>query len=362
MSVSSVYSPVCHSQIQLPLAPSGRIAVIGAGGFGRFCIDAYREASDFDVVAVADPDPSALARVQGPVGRFSMDWEEVVHDDAVEVVHIATPPHLRLRIMAAAFAARKSVFCEKPLALTLEEADALIAGARHAGVILGIDYVMRHLGAYRGLEALVTSGLLGKLRTISFQNFAQIVPADHWFWDRRRSGGILVEHGVHFFDAYSRIAGPPEEVRGYALRREAVDAGVRYRGGAIGRFYHEFAFPYEIERTTGIAGFERGYIEIEGWIPTRLHGSALAPREAIENILPGATQREEVTSFDVVFPDRDQQYRQAICAGMRDVVHAHRDPAHRLTVSPADARESLRLALEAQAAIDSGCPRRVAYD
>ena len=73
---------------------------------------------------------------------------------------------------------------------------------------------MRFQPAYRMLEALAASGIMGRLRTISFQNFAQALAPDHWFWDRTKSGGILVEHGVHFFDAYSRIAGAPSQVSG----------------------------------------------------------------------------------------------------------------------------------------------------
>jgi predicted dehydrogenase len=337
-----------------PLEPHGRIALVGAGSFGRFCLDAYRKSGDIDVVAVADPDPSARAQVEAPGAQIVASWDLLTSNDCVEVIHVATPPFVREAVVGAALAAGKSVFCEKPLALSLPEADRMIDEAQRNGVALGVNYVMRHLPAYDLLQRLAFSGRLGELRTISFQNFAQLVPAGHWFWDRARSGGILVEHGVHFFDAYGHIAGPPEEVWGTIPRPEAVDVGVRYAGGTIGRFYHEFAFPAEVERATGTSFFARGYIEVEGWIPTRVIGAVELSEREVQNLLayPGieTTMREGATHVLVSFPDRSEQYQSAIAAGMRDVVRSHRRCDYRMKVAPEDARRSLALALAAQEA------------
>lgn len=341
----------------LPLGSPGRVALIGAGAFGRFCIDAYLDAPDLHVVAAADPNPDALAGITSPTVRRQRDWRLLVADPEIEIIHVATPPFLRGDVILAALAAGRSVFAEKPLALTLAEVDRLVAAADEQGATLGIDYVMRHLPAYDALERLAGSRLFGALQSISFANFAQNVPPDHWFWRRELGGGILVEHGVHFFDAYGRVAGPAAEVWGTAPRESAIDVGVRYAGGALGRYYHEFAFPPAIERTVGISMFERGRIEIDGWIPERLTGVALAPAEAVSWVadLPALAVREdgELTRFSVEFPHREQQYREAIVAGMRDVVHRHRDRSWPLRVSAVDARESLALALAAQQAVDS---------
>ncbi len=336
----------------------GRIAVVGAGAFGRFCIDSYEKSGNLKVVAVADPDPVARASVIAAGRRVDARWESVVADTNVEVVHVATPPFLRAQIVDAAFGAGKSVFCEKPLALTLAEADEMIACAERAGVALGVNYVMRHMPAYLLLEHLASSGIFGGLRTISFHNFAQAVPPEHWFWDRSKSGGILVEHGVHFLDAYARIAGEAQQVWGRIPRVEAVDVGVGYANGSIGRFYHEFAFPLAVERTVGTSMFERGSVTIEGWIPTRLSGSVLAPAQVLGQLTatPRITtvERDNVTDFAIEYPDRRAQYQAAIVAGMRDLVECHRKPAHELVVSARDARSSLAVALAAQAA--AGAP------
>ncbi len=341
------------------IVPSGRVALVGAGAFGRFCLDVYSAAPDLSMVAVADPSATALARVGDIGARLETDWRSLLHDESIEVIHVATPPYLRGDVIAAAFEAGKSVFCEKPLALSLADADAMIAQAAACDLALSVNYVMRHQPAYVLLERLASSGLVGALRTISFQNFAQLVPPDHWFWDRARSGGIFVEHGVHFFDAYARVAGPPLKIHGTAPRREAVDATIHYAGGALGRFYHEFAFPHAIEQTLGISLFERGSVEIEGWIPERMSGSVLASREAVQEVAQSVgidmhITEDTATRFAASFPKRQASYRAAILAGMRDVLRRHRDPVHQMTVASEDARASLALALAAQDAASRG--------
>jgi predicted dehydrogenase len=329
--------------------------MVGAGAFGRFCIDAYGKSGDLDVVAVADPLATALAQVHAPSVRLETDWRRVVDDSRVEVLHLATPPYLREEVVHSALEAGKSVFCEKPLAVSLEEANAMIRASKRTGTALGVNYVMRFQPAYRILEALAASGIMGSLRTIAFQNFAQMLPPDHWFWDQAKSGGIFVEHGVHFFDAYSQIAGAASSVMGIVPRKEAVDASVSYASGVFGRFYHEFSFPIEVERTIGTSFFERGYVEIEGWIPTRLSGAVLTPPNGFPEALvpgfrPATRQVGSVTRFELDFPDRQERYEAAIVAGMREIVRKHREPRYELTVPIEDARASLALGLACQQA------------
>lgn len=341
------------------------MAVAGAGGFGRFCLDAYRQAGDISVAAVADPNLAGTALPTHPEVVVTADWRTLLDDPAVEVIHLATPPLLRAEIAVPALKAGKSVFCEKPLALSLREADEILETARVAGRSVGVNYVLRHHPAFEVVSRLSASGLLGPLRTFSLQNFAQALPADHWMWDTEKSGGILVEHGVHFFDAYGQIAGAPEDVRGSAPRKEAVDVTVRYASRAIGRYYHEFAWPRQVERTHGIMLFEHGHLEIDGWIPERVHGRLAASAGALEDVVrplcPSLELREDAgaVSFDVRFPDRQAAYRSAIADGMRDVVASHRAPSHRMVVSAHDARESLALALGARRAVETGGCERI---
>jgi predicted dehydrogenase len=105
--------------------------------------------------------------------------------------------------------AGKHVFCEKPLATTLADAEAVLQRAGELRGVLSVDYIMRTNPLYRLIKQL--SGLhtgeqpvLGDLRRCSLENYAadENLGGDHWFWDQNVSGGIFIEHGVHFFDLF----------------------------------------------------------------------------------------------------------------------------------------------------------------
>jgi predicted dehydrogenase len=342
-----------------PLAPPGAVAVIGAGGFGRFCVDAYRQSGDIHVVAVTDPQ-FAGERLNGwSALRIEADWRTAICHPEVEVVHLATPPFLRGEIVIEALLAGKSVLCEKPLALSLDEADDMLRTAEQTSRTVSINYVLRHHPAFHVLYRLAQTDLFGSVKTIALQNFAQNLPHNHWMWDERKSGGILVEHGVHFFDAYGQLVGAPSAVRASAPRPHAAEATVQYAMDAVGLFYHDFSFPPSIERTRGIVFFERGYVEIDGWIPEQLHGAVLCDPEAFEDMttalgLVPAVPTGDAFRFRTSFGERQAAYRRAIVDGMRETVTCHRDPSFQLTVSPKDARASLALSLAGQRAIHTG--------
>lgn len=305
------------------------------------------------MVAVADPDAAALSQVSGGAARIETDWHVLIDADDIEVIHIVTPPFLRQPIVKAAFAAGKSVFCEKPPALSLLELDEMLRAAANHNQVFGADFVMRHLPAYRFLIAATRWGSLGAPRTVTFTNLAQRVPPGHWFWDANRSGGIFVEHGIHFFDAYRQILGSPLSVQAVVPRTEAAVATVEYTAGTFATYFHEFAYPAEVERTESTLGFDGATMTLEGWIPTRLSGVATSHLDDLRDLahaneVPLKLPPDLPGSFEAVFPDRQRLYGRAIAAGMRDVVRKHRDPARVLTPTTADIRDSLELALAAQ--------------
>ena len=104
----------------------------------------------------------------------------------------------------AALEAGKHVICEKPLALTVAQADEMIAAARRNGRLLIANLMQRYNPLFDAVRKLIRSGVLGDFLHGTFENYAsdENLPADHWFWDRSKSGGIFVEHGVHFFDLF----------------------------------------------------------------------------------------------------------------------------------------------------------------
>jgi len=348
------------------LAPLGRIGLIGAGAFGRFCLGAYGSNPDIQVIAVADANRQARALIEGASFRVESDWQRVVHDPAIEVIHLATPPFDREPIVEAAFDAGKSVFCEKPAALSLPSLDRMLQRARERGKVFAVDFVMRHSPLYGLLLRLVESGVLGKPSTLSFTNLAQQVAAGHWFWDQTRSGGIFVEHGVHFFDMYGRIFGHAVSVAASSPRRELVAAEVRYANGGSGYYLHDFSYPGSVERTGAVVGFTSATIGLAGWIPMHLDGRidadqpTLSATAASPDIDVRLGRDGDAVTLSADVSDREQLYRNSIVAGMRATVAEHRGEAS--ADSSAAIWESLAIALAAQESVHAGAeisvPRR----
>ena len=356
------------------------LGVIGGGGaFGRFIASALPLVPGLELRAIAGSNAERARRAAGDLGVpfWTVDYEELAARAEVDLVVVASPPHLHAAMALAALRRGKAVFVEKPLATTLEDGLAVLAEARRRGLPAGIDYVMRYSPVYQAAQRLVREGALGALRRAEFRNDAgdEGLSAEHWFWDRSRSGGIFIEHGVHFFDVYGALIGAdPVDVHGVALTRDGTDqqdvvhAAVRYANGVLATYTHAFDKPSRLEAQEGLLVFDRGSARISGWTPVRLELTGLvapAERAALESI-PGLNL-ETVEAFDqreramrgrgqpfevaehvrgLLAPAEDSQelYRRAVAAALADLVAALRDPAHRARVTLADGVVSLAVA------------------
>ena len=356
-----------------------RIGLIGPRGFGAFCTGAYHDADSARVVAFASRDAAILRTLaeRYDVPRTYTNWREMLKDPIVEAVHIVTPPDKHAEMAIAALEAGKHVFIEKPLATTNADAQAIIKAAGKAGKVVGINFVMRYDPLYQAVEIIARSGWLGALTHVGFENYAsdEGLGDDHWFWDPVASGGIFVEHGVHFFDIVGAIVGSPAQgVSGKAWTRsdgtgkqDRVLALVTYENGIEASFYHAFNRPGALERQTAHFAFERGHVTLYGWIPTSLDLTAIvdeAGRAGLETLLPleviegGAphTIRGGGKPFEVSALVRARWslggptpvYLKAVQDAMADFAAAVRSPTHTPLVTAEDGAVSLRVALAAQ--------------
>lgn len=368
------------------------IGIIGYRGFGAFCTEAFHESGCARVVAYAGRDAAAMdetARKYG-VQRTYTDWRALVRDPDVEIVHIATPPDLHAEMAIAALQAGKHAFVEKPFATTVPDGEAILAAARAAGKMVGINYVMRYDALYAIAREIAQAGVLGLLSHVEFQNYAsdEGLRDDHWFWDNEKSGGIFIEHGVHFFDIVGAIAGAPAtQVLGQTWDRrdrtgkeDRVQAIVTYANGVEASFYHAFNRPGALEKQTAHFAFEKGHLTLEGWIPTTLHLNAIVSEselQALGAILPVTIVDDE----DFVGAARDVRgngkmhhvrhrvhareqlaaptpvYMKAVGDALADFVKAIREPGHVRRVTGEDGLESLKVAVAARKSAENQTPQ-----
>jgi len=253
------------------------VGLVGCGGFGGYLLQAVHDIPGLRVVACADPDRGrALALADRYGAEVAAGPEELIARPDVDVVALATPPAAHADLAVAALRAGRHVFCEKPLAMSLDDAVQVTAEADRAAGVLVVDHVLRYNPVLRALQRLRAEGLLDDLRRFAFENDAsdEDLGPDHWFWDPGHSGGIHIEHGVHFFDAARALMGSePESVHGTEVRRDGgpvdiVVATAVHPGGAVATHTHSFTHAHRAERQ--LMRLDYGFAEarVTGWIPT----------------------------------------------------------------------------------------------
>jgi Predicted dehydrogenases and related proteins len=145
------------------LAPV-RLGLIGSGWIGAFHAESIvRRIHGADLIAVADPAPGAAERVAGQLGveRAYKDSADVFSDATIDGVVICSPASTHANLVVAAAEAGKAVFVEKPMALTLADADRAIAAAAAAGVPLQVGFNRRFGADFAGAHRIVAEGGIG---------------------------------------------------------------------------------------------------------------------------------------------------------------------------------------------------------
>jgi predicted dehydrogenase len=198
-----------------------KLALIGAGRQGRAILGELATIPDCEVVAVCDNDESrlssALRRATGAKG-YAGAADLLAKEVSVSAVIIATPTHLHRAIVEQCLAAKKHVYCETPLAHTLEDLQAISAAARGAGVVAAAAFQGRANPVYGLARSFFKAGTLRELAHLSAQNHkktswrtAGSTPERdrelNWHLDPKVSLGLTGELGAHQFDVFHWFLG-----------------------------------------------------------------------------------------------------------------------------------------------------------
>src|ERR687897_2147961 len=141
------------------------VGLIGAGWIGAFHGETLaRRLPGARLAGVADPAPGAAEKLASSLGapKATTDPAELLADPAVEAVLIAAPARFHTDLIVAAAGAGKAVFCEKPMGLTLADADRAIDAARAAGVPLQVGFNRRFAADFRAAHDAVAAGRVGR--------------------------------------------------------------------------------------------------------------------------------------------------------------------------------------------------------
>lgn len=201
------------------------IGLVGSGFMGRCHAHAFRAVSGlFDVpvtpsltvLAEADDALAAKAAEELKFRRGTGDWQDLVADDAVDIVAITAPNVLHAPIAHAAIEAGKTVYCEKPLSTTAELALEMTEAAEKAGVVTSVGFNFLRNPMIRLAREIIASGEIGCVtgfRGRHAENYMTDPDTPHSFRTDPRGGGALADIGSHIISMARFLLGPIAEVQ-----------------------------------------------------------------------------------------------------------------------------------------------------
>jgi myo-inositol 2-dehydrogenase/D-chiro-inositol 1-dehydrogenase len=219
-------------------------ALIGPGNFGRSLAQALaadERARLAGVLGATAEESAAASAALG--GRAYAGIDTLLRDPAAQAVLIATPSHTHAELAVAAAGAGKHVFCEKPMALSVAECDAMIAAAKQAGVALMVGQVQRYFPLLAEARRLARSGELGAPMTaLMYRHDMLRRQPGSWLQRREHVGGLLHQSCVHELDWLRFTLGEVVEVfaRGTPAAiqpgldfPDAAEISLRFESGCI---------------------------------------------------------------------------------------------------------------------------------
>ena len=260
------------------------IAILGGGFMGASHAASYRALGDrVNVKTVASHRSDRAAAVADSVGaELTADLQSAVRDPEVDVVDICLPTPLHRELAEEAFAAGKHVLLEKPIALTLEDADAIVAAAEQSSRLFMVGLVLRFWPEYVELQRRLAGGELGRPLAVSAMRLSPPADWNDWMADPGKSGGVPVDLLIHDFDQMNWLLGTPRRVFARAPHPDHVLAIVEYDGAqgiAEGSMAMPKAYPFSsnirVLAENGVAeyGFSAAPAEDGGNV-----GASAAPR------------------------------------------------------------------------------------
>ncbi|MGQ9733298.1 MAG: Gfo/Idh/MocA family protein [Candidatus Zipacnadales bacterium] len=258
------------------------ICVLGAGDMGHAHLAAWNKVCGTRLVALADIDEQrrqAAAEKHGVAAVFA-DIQEAITQDGVDIVSVCLPTYLHRAASEAAMHAGRDVLCEKPIALTLTDAEAMIACRDQTRRKLGIAFCKRHLPQLTKLRELVQEGAIG--RPVMYRMIDGLeIRFKPWIMARDMGGGPLVDLCCHYFDQWCWIFGAEpvrvmamgmtfargvEELPDIDVQTDTATLCVEYSSGDIGVISLTWGLP----RGTSAPGPEqvlgpKGIINVQGF-------------------------------------------------------------------------------------------------
>ena len=327
-----------------------RVAVVGAGDMGLRHLKGWASLEGVEVVALVDDVPARLEEAGASLLKtpaLYTDYRQAIEEARPDVVSVCVPTAFHGPVALYAIERGAHVLCEKPIALSLEEADAMLEAAERKGVLLAVGFMLRYTAAIVRLKEWVSSGAIGKPILYTSENFMEVRPKV-LMHAKKVNGGPLLDYWCHHFDLWSYLfQSEPVSIAGYGtifaqgktevehLDELAVDTAslsIRYKSGDIAQLATTWGLP----RSLASFGFSSDrLIGPEGLIFGDI-------RQQL-TLVNGAGRSEEISNSGLDWWATEiEAFARTIREGGKPLVGA------------AQGRKALQLSLAALEAIESG--------
>jgi predicted dehydrogenase len=220
-----------------------RLGFIGLGQAAQHIIAELRRAEEFPwtIAAAADPRGHALESFRREFGgAVFADAADLCREADVDAVYIATPPWLHRAHVEIAAACGKHIICEKPMALSIEDCDAMVAAAKRHGIMLMAGHTHSFDAPVRKIEELVAGGSVGKLHAINSWNMNEFQHRSRLTSELEATCGPILNQGPHQIDIVRQIGGGM--VR--SVRAQTIMDGITHvEGGYVAWLEFESGVP-----------------------------------------------------------------------------------------------------------------------
>lgn len=204
-----------------------KFALAGFGAWGKLHAKSIHDNPDARLVAITAPTEATRAEAAAtyPGARIFATAAEMIAQADFDLIDIVTPSHTHREIALAAMAKGKHVLLEKPMAITLEDCQAIVAGARRHGVHLAVGHELRLSSQWGLIKRMIDQGVIGTPQyvLVELSRKPYRTGASGWRYDQSRVGSWVLEEPIHFFDLarwYLEGSGNPVELYAYGNSRD----------------------------------------------------------------------------------------------------------------------------------------------
>jgi UDP-N-acetyl-2-amino-2-deoxyglucuronate dehydrogenase len=253
-----------------------RFAIIGCGRISKIHVSVLSQLANAILVAVCDiVEEKAKEYAQKFNCAYYIDYKELLKSNEIDVVNVCTPTYLHAQMVVDAAMAGKHVVTEKPIALTLFDADRMIKVCKKQKVTLFVVKQNRYNPPITKLKEAIEEGRFGKIfyckTTVFWQRDQKYYDEHTWFRTRNMGGGVLINQASHNIDMLCWLMGPVEsvfaKVNTFTHRAETEDFGlgmVRFKSGALGVIEATTCvYPKNLEGSVTVFG-ENGSVKVGG--------------------------------------------------------------------------------------------------